>query len=90
MNIRYHALETAWSNFKKYFEGLFDWNDIDLAFISIDIEYKGVKVITNNYEGLLTYWEDDLDLLIGERLEVRFQYWDGYTESYRNTLAKTE
>lgn len=90
MNIRYHALETACSNFKKHFEELFDWDDIDLSFISIDIEYKEINVITNNYEWLLTYWEDDLDLLIGERLEVGFEYWDGYSESYRNTLLKTE
>ncbi|MDV5226684.1 hypothetical protein RZ760_012180 [Providencia rettgeri] len=90
MDIRYHALETACSNFKNHFEDYFDWDDIDVSFTSIDTQYKEVKTISNNYEWLLTYWDDDLDLLVSERLEVGFQYWDGYTDSYANTFSKTE
>lgn len=90
MNIENKNLELSCFNLKNDFSNHFDWNDIDIAFFRVDVTNKKINSISNNYEWKLVYWDDDLDLLVGERLTSGIQYWNNYSEAYAKTLAKTE
>lgn len=88
MDVKSKILEKLCLDFKKYFSNHFDWNDIDLSFVSVDIKNKNLNSITTNYDWLLTCWDDDLDLLIKERLTSGIQYWDNYSNAYNATFSK--
>ncbi|MDV5226680.1 hypothetical protein RZ760_012160 [Providencia rettgeri] len=88
MNVKNKRLEKTCSDFKKYFSHHFDWNNIDLSFVSVDTKNKKLNTITTNYDWLLTCWDDDLDLLIKERLASGIQYWDNYSSAYSDTFSK--
>lgn len=90
MNIESNIREKVCSDFSKYFSNYFDWNDVDVTFFNIDLRSKETNHISNNYEWLLTVWDDDLDLSVGERLSPGFQYWSDYSNIFMKTLQKTE
>ncbi|MEY1426623.1 hypothetical protein AB7Z54_04685 [Providencia manganoxydans] len=90
MNIENKSLEEICTNLTRYFSYYFDWNDVDVTFFHVNLANKEIHHISNNYEWLLTCWEDDLDLHLSERLSPGFQYWSNYSEIYEKTLAKTE
>ncbi|MGO2303635.1 MAG: hypothetical protein ACTH5W_02895 [Providencia sp.] len=89
MDVKIKFLEKSCANLSSLFSNYFDWNDIDLSFSRIDILNKEISIISNNYEWLLMYWDDDLDKIISERLSSGIQYWANYSNSYKNTLAKS-
>lgn len=88
MNIESHLLENTCSNLKKQFSNYFDWNDIDLTFFRVDVKNKEIFIISNNYEWQLIHWDDDLDLLVNERLNPGIQYWGDYSTSFKKILNK--
>ncbi|EKT60285.1 helix-turn-helix transcriptional regulator [Providencia burhodogranariea] len=89
MDITSASLENACVKFKKYFSNHFDWNDIDYTFIYIDVDNKQTYNISNNYEWQLICWDDDLDLLVNERLIPGVQLWSNYSEFFSKTLTKS-
>ncbi|MEQ4692706.1 MULTISPECIES: hypothetical protein [Providencia] len=90
MDIESISLEKGCFSFKDDFVNCFDWNDIDFSFVNVDIKRKKVNVLCSNYEWLLMYWDDDLDLHLSERLNSGIQHWSNYSKSYTNTLSKSE
>lgn len=90
MDIQNHLLENTCLNLKKEFVNHFDWNDIDITFFRVDVKNKKIYIISNNYEWQLMCWDDDLDLLLNERLNPGIQYWSSYSESFKKTLARAD
>lgn len=90
MNIESKELELSCFNLKNDFSNYFDWNDMDVTFFRVDVTSKKINSISSNYEWKLIYWDDDLDLLVNERLTSGIQYWNNYSEAYAKTLAKTD
>lgn len=89
MDIKSASLENVCLKFKKHFSNHFDWNDIDYTFIYIDVDNKQTYNISNNYEWQLICWDDDLDLLVNERLIPGIQLWSNYSELFSKTLTKS-
>ncbi|MEQ4668781.1 MULTISPECIES: hypothetical protein [Providencia] len=90
MDIKSHLLEKTCLNLKKEFINHFDWNDIDVTFFRVDVKNRKIYIISNNYEWQLICWDDNLDLLLKERLKPGIQYWNNYSESFKRTLAKAD
>lgn len=89
MDIKNTFIEKSCVDFKNKFFNHFDWNDIDVTYSRIDICDKVIHTVSSNYDWMLTYWGDDLDLLINERLTAGVQYWNNYSQAHANALSKT-
>ncbi|EKT60284.1 helix-turn-helix transcriptional regulator [Providencia burhodogranariea] len=90
MDIQSALLEKACLSLTKDFSSYFDWNEIDLTFFRVDIESQKIYITSNNYEWQLMCWDDDLDLLINERLNSGIQYWNNYSDAFKKTLSKAD
>ncbi|MEY0231221.1 hypothetical protein [Providencia manganoxydans] len=90
MDIKNSRLENSCNGFINDFSHYFDWNEVDLAFSRIDIERKKINFLSSNYDALLMYWDDDLDLNISERLNCGVQYWSNYTGAFSDMLKKVD
>ncbi len=88
MDIKNSSIEKSCSNLSKEFYNYFDWNEIDITVNHLNIKKKEVYIISNNYEWQLMCWNDDLDLLVNERLNARVQYWRDYFEAFKRTLER--
>ncbi|MEQ4624014.1 MULTISPECIES: hypothetical protein [Providencia] len=90
MDIKNSQLEKLCDNFINDFSRYFDWNEIDLSFSYIDIKRKEVNFVSSNYDALLMYWDDDLDLNVKERLNCGIQYWNDYSGAFSEMLKKVD
>lgn len=72
MNIENKHLELSCSGFGDKFLKYFDWNDMDVTYSRVDVTNNVVKVISNHYEWVLMFWDDDLDKKVKERLTPVF------------------
>ncbi|HFD6681798.1 TPA: hypothetical protein ACS705_002133 [Providencia alcalifaciens] len=88
MNIESNFLEKSCDGLRNIFSSQFNWDDMDLSFSRVDLTERKILTISSNYEWVLIYWNDDLDLLISERLSLGIQYWDNYSKAYSDTLLK--
>ncbi|WP_345840322.1 hypothetical protein [Morganella morganii] len=82
MNIQSIAMEELCNNLKNDFSQYFDWNDMGINYSRINLSDKSVNVLSSDYDWLLTFWGDDMDLRIGERLSAGIQYWRMSTERF--------
>lgn len=90
MDVKSELLEKTCLDLTKNFSNYFNWNEIDLTLNHINIEAKEVYIISNNHEWQLMCWDDDLDLLVNERLNSGTQYWNNYSNAFKKTLAKAD
>lgn len=90
MNIESDFLEKSCNGLRNIFSSQFNWDDMDLSFSRVDLSERKIFTISSNYEWVLIYWSDDLDLLISERLSSGIQYWDNYSKAYTDTLVKVD
>ncbi|HIH4848750.1 TPA: hypothetical protein ACYSAQ_003025 [Morganella morganii] len=78
MDINSSAMEGICNSLIKDFYQYFDWNDIGINYSIINLSNKSVNVLSSDYDWLLTYWGEDIDLLINERLKAGIHYWNNY------------
>lgn len=90
MNVESTAMENICNNMIKDFSHYFDWNNIGINYSVINADEKTVNTISSNYEWMLMFWEDDLDLLMDERLNTGIQYWSNYSNAFTETLQRSE
>lgn len=90
MNIKSVLLEKICLNLKIHFSNYFDWENIDLSYLHVDIINKKIYILSSNYDWQLMCCDDDLDLMISERLTSGIKYWNSYSQSYLKALSKTE
>ncbi|WP_337960321.1 hypothetical protein [Morganella morganii] len=90
MNIQSIAMEELCNNLTNDFYQYFDWNDMGINYSRINLSEKSVNVLSSDYDWLLTFWGDDMDLRIGERLSAGIQYWSNYSDEYRAVLRERE
>lgn len=90
MNIKSVLLEKICLNLKFHFSNYFDWENIDLSYLNVDIINKKIYILSSNYDWQLMCCDDDLDLMISERLTSGIKYWNSYSQSYLKALSKTE
>lgn len=88
MNIQSIVMEELCNNLTNDFSQYFDWNDMGINYSRINLSEKSVNVLSSDYDWLLTFWGDDMDLRIGERLSAGMQYWSNYSNEYRAVLRK--
>lgn len=88
MNIQSFAMEGICKDLTNDFAKYFDWNDIGINYSRMNVRDKTVNVLSSDYEWLLTFWEDDMDLLISDRLNAGIQYWNNYSDKYKSVLKK--
>ncbi|WP_272521563.1 hypothetical protein [Providencia sp. PROV202] len=90
MNVESLLFEGVCSNFKSEFSNIFDWNDVDITYFCIDIKNKNMHIASNNYEWQLVSIDNDIDKLVEERLKSSLQYWNNYSDSLQQILAKAK
>lgn len=88
MDINSSAMEKVCQSLIKDFYQYFDWNDIGINYSIINLSNKTVNVLSSDYDWLLTYWGEDIDLFINERLKAGVHYWDNYRDIFKILLKR--
>lgn len=88
MDINSSAMERICNSLIKDFYQYFDWNDIGINYSIINLSEKSVNVLSSDYDWLLTYWGEDVDLLINERLKAGIHYWNNYCNIFKDIMKK--
>ncbi|ATG16079.1 hypothetical protein CO695_07155 [Providencia alcalifaciens] len=88
MNVESIEMEVLSRNMKKDLFYCFDWNIFDVHYTVVDVDNKKIYALSSDYEWQLTYWHEDMDLKLDERLHAGIQYWENYSDSYRKILSK--
>ena len=88
MNVKSDFLESACRQFTNKIECFFDLKVTDVSLIRIDLEREKINGISSHYDWLLMNWDDDLDLLVSERISSGIQFWSNYSSAYANTFSR--
>lgn len=88
MDINSSAMEGICNSLIKDFYQYFDWNEIGINYSIINLSDKSVNVLSSDYDWLLTYWGEDIDLLINERLKAGIHYWNNYCNIFKDIMKK--
>lgn len=88
MDVKNEKLEKMCSCMKETFSNYFDWNFININYSKIDTVKKEIFTISSDYEWVLMYWDNNLDLLLNERLTAGYQFWSNYSEIHSQILSK--
>lgn len=84
MDVKNKFMEKTSLKFKRDFYYYLDENNIEVTCTRVDIPKNEINTISSNYEWVLNYWEEDLDLYLNERLTPGFKFWSGYSEHHNN------
>lgn len=88
MDVKNEKLEKMCSCMKETFSNYFDWNFININYSKIDTVKKEIFTISSDYEWVLMYCDNNLDLLLNERLTAGYQFWSNYSEIHSQILSK--
>lgn len=77
-------------NLKRTFSHVFDWDKMDVSYVKVDLIDKFIFAMPSNYEWHLTYFDNDLDLQISERIVPGIQYWNDYSSKYSKVLLRNK
>lgn len=88
MDVENKYLESSCADFNRKFLNYFDWNEVDVTYSRIDLSNNVVRTLSNQYEWILIFWDDDLDKKVEERLVSGVQYWNNYSDLFKKHYLK--
>ncbi len=88
MNIESLAMEGICKSLNDGFSQYFDWDNIGINYSRVNLSDQSIHTLSSDYEWMVTFWGDDMDLLIDDRLNAGIQYWNNYSEQYKSVLKK--
>ncbi|MBS0055827.1 hypothetical protein [Yersinia sp. Marseille-Q3913] len=88
MDAKNNTVEKSSSNLRRVFSHVFDWDKMDVNYSKVDLSDKCIFAMPSSYEWHLIYFDNDLDLLISERVVPGIQYWHDYSSKYSDVFLK--
>lgn len=84
MDVKNKIMEKASLKFKRDFHCYLDSNNIEVTCTRVDVPNNEINTISSDYEWVLNYWGQDLDLYLTERLTPGFKLWSAYSGHHNN------
>lgn len=88
MKSEINAIKTMCSDMKDKFSNYFNWDDVDIEYVRIDVKRGKINILSNNYNWVVTLCENDFGLTFKERITLGVKCWSDYPEFYKKMISK--
>lgn len=90
MNVANARMACHSQQLRKHCASYFDWDNTDIAFSRIDTQIQSVLTLPSDYDWHLSYWDNNLDKQLNERLIPGIHTWTRYSPQHIQLLEKSD